>query len=82
MLPVVSLFHELNVGIDAIYMIRRMDAEKVNIIVTVQMGRENAARVEANLMKVVGVLSVKTEIDRKSVLGESTNAKSTPRSEL
>ena len=70
-MPVVSLFQELNVGIDAIYMIRRKDAEKVRINVTVQVDQDSAGKIEDRLTNVHGVLSLKTEIGAKDVIYSS-----------
>lgn len=68
LLPVVSLFHDLNVGIEAIYMIRRKDAEKVRINVTAQMDWGRAVQIKGHLTDVPGVLSVRTELGIKNVL--------------
>ena len=79
LLPVVSLFQELNVGIDAIYMIRRKSAENVRINVTVRLDRQRAVKIEAHLTNIAGVLSVKTEMDTKAVLPDSLSDKPGPR---
>ncbi len=61
LLPVVALFHELNVQIEAIWMVRRKRADKVHITVTVKTHEEDSRKIEGYLAKVEGVLSVRTE---------------------
>jgi acetolactate synthase small subunit len=81
LLPVVSLFQELSVGIDAIYMIRRKHAQNVTIIITVQIGWELAVEVETHLSNVAGVVSVKAEMDTKALFRDWSNKKTSPRAE-
>ena len=58
---IVMLFHRLNVDIDAIWMVRRRKSESMRIHVTVQASRDHAARLEAQIAKIVSVTSVGIE---------------------
>jgi acetolactate synthase small subunit len=58
---VVMLLHRLNVEIDAIWMVRRRKSESMRIHVTVQASRDHAARLEAQIAKIVSVTSVGIE---------------------
>ena len=81
LLPLVSLFHDLDVGIEAIYMIRRKDAANVRINVTAQLDWERAVKIKGRLTNVPGVLSVRTELGAKDVLAAALGDELAPRSQ-
>lgn len=77
---VAMLFHRLNVEIEALYMVRRRGAETMRLSITMQADGERSRRIEANLYKVVNVVSVKTERGGKEVLGQSLDDEPATRS--
>jgi acetolactate synthase small subunit len=73
---VVQLFHDLNVEVEALYMVRRRGSETLRIHVTIEASQENRQRVQANLYEVVNVRFVKTERATGEVLCESLDEES------
>jgi acetolactate synthase small subunit len=72
---VVHLFQDLNVEIEALYMVRRRKSETMRIHVTVEASQEACRSMEANFDKDISVRSVKTERVAKDVLGEAFDKK-------
>jgi hypothetical protein len=58
-LPVVVLFDELKIEIEAMWMLRQKRTRNARISITVQMGSEASRKVEVYLSKIEGVFSVK-----------------------
>jgi acetolactate synthase small subunit len=77
---VVQLFHDLNVEVEALYMVRR-GSETLRIHVTIEVNQEGSRRVEASLHKVVSVKSVNTERGAKQSAGEAPGEESKGRSQ-
>jgi acetolactate synthase small subunit len=61
LLPVVALFDELKVKIDAIWMVRHKRTGNPHISITVETEPASRGKIEDYLSKIVGILSVKTE---------------------
>ena len=77
---VVQFFQELNVEIEALYMVRRRSSETLRIHVTVETNEGGRRHIEANLQKVLNVRSVKAERGTEKVLLEAPDEKSGSRS--
>lgn len=73
LLPVVTLFDELKVEIEAIWMIRANRTRNERISLTVETDREASRKIEGYLLKVAGVLSVKTQTGAKAVIPSSSH---------
>lgn len=68
LLPVVALFDELQIEIEAMWMIRAKRTRNERISVTVETDREGARKIMEYLLKVAGVLSVKTQTGAKALI--------------
>src|SRR5580700_7219826 len=68
LLPVVALFDELKIEIEAMWMIRAKRTRNARISVTVETHREDARRIVEYLLKVADVLSVKTQAGAKALI--------------
>ena len=60
LLPVVALFEELKIEIEAMWMLRQKRTRNARISITVQADDQASRKVEARLSKIDGILSVKT----------------------
>jgi hypothetical protein len=71
LLPVAALFDELNVRIEAIWMVRHKRTGNPHLTVTVETGNEGARQIVEYLLKVAGVLSAKTQTGAKALIPSS-----------
>jgi len=71
LLPVVALFDELKIKIEAMWMIRTKRTRYERISVTVEKDREGARKIVEYLSKVAGVLSVKTQNGAEALIPSS-----------
>ena len=65
---VVMLLHRLYIEIEALSMVRRREAKKLRLHVTIDAGERLRVRAEESLWKIVNVLDVKRVYLRKSPL--------------
>jgi acetolactate synthase small subunit len=68
LLSVVALFDELKIEIEAMWMIRTKRTRNERISVTVEKDREGARKIAEYLLKVAGVLSVKTQTGANALI--------------
>ena len=78
---VVQLFHDLNVEVEALYMVRRRGSETLRIHVTIETNQKGRQHIEASLQKVLNVKSVKAERSTEKGLGETHDEESGSRSQ-
>ena len=78
---VVQLFEDLNVQIEALYMIRRQGSEILRIHVTVETNQAGRHQIETHLQKVLHVRSIKTGRSTEKILGETPDEESGSRSQ-
>jgi acetolactate synthase small subunit len=71
LLPVLALFDELQIEIEAMWMIRAKRTRSERISVTVEKDREGARKIAEYLLKVAGVLSVKTQTGSEALVTSS-----------
>jgi acetolactate synthase small subunit len=71
LLPVVALFAELKIEIEAMWMIRAKRTRSERISVTVETDREGARKIADSLLKLTGVLSVKTQTGAEALIPSS-----------
>jgi hypothetical protein len=71
LLPVVALFEELKVGIEAIWMVRHKRTGNPYLSVTVETEQASRRKIEDYLSKIVGILSVKTQTGAKALIPSS-----------
>jgi acetolactate synthase small subunit len=73
---VVEHFRDLNLEIEAIYMVRRRGSETMRINVTIEANLKVGDRVEANLCELANVRSVEVERAGEKISGEMLRKKS------
>jgi glycine cleavage system regulatory protein len=71
LLPVVAWFDELKIEIEALWMIRAKRTRNERISVTVKTDRDGGRKIVEYLLKVAGVLSVKTQTGDKVLIPSS-----------
>jgi acetolactate synthase small subunit len=71
LLPVVALLDELKIEIEGMWMIRAKRTRNERISVTVDTDREGARKIVEYLLKVAGVLSVKTQTGAEALIPSS-----------
>lgn len=71
LLPVVALFDELRVRIEAIWMVRHKRTGNPHLSVTVETEPASRRKIEDYLSKIVGILSVKEQTGAKALIPNS-----------